>query len=230
MLALQALFEEEYSVAVEDENLEERRAVCEIAVFVLLGYCGSLRGFELPKIVLHEIRRMVLLEEEHGVPAHVGIPMRGKFKQRSNEIVNILCYCVAVTASGLKPALWVDRLVKTLEELEITSGWLFQRDKQRQMKMSEFSESFYGHLITIQERDPSLFEPDVDILDDFGPARSARRGATTRATNCGVKESDIDWTNRWNTGGAEICRGPMRVQYAEQKQMLPTFLRFSTPL
>ena len=96
--------------------------------------------------------------------------------------------------------------------------------------MSSFADSFFAHLLAIRDLDPSLFEPDVDILEDYGLARSCRRGATTRATNAGVSQPDIDWINRWNTGEQEVIRGPMAVIYAEQKEMLETFLRFSANL
>ena len=202
----------------------------EIAVFFLLGYCNSLRGFELPKIVLHKLVRQIQMEDEGNVPAHIGVPLRGKFKARSSIIVEIICYTVAKTHSGLNPGLWVTRLIDVLKTLGITSGWLFQDEKQAARKMYSFSEAFYGHLLAIRTKDPSLFEDETDILNDYGLARSARRGATTRATNAGVSEPDINWTNRWNTGGEEIATGPMHVIYAEQKQMLSTFLRFSAAL
>ena len=83
--------------------------------------------------------------------------------------------------------------------------------------MYSFSEAFYGHLLAIRTKDPSLFEDETDILNDYGLARSAQRGATTRATNAGVSEPDINWTNRWNTGGEEIATGPVHVIYAEKK-------------
>jgi hypothetical protein len=46
MLALQALFQREYEEAVSEGDLTEQRRVCEIAVFFLICYCCSMRGFE----------------------------------------------------------------------------------------------------------------------------------------------------------------------------------------
>jgi len=230
MLALQVMFEEEYQCALVGDTVQGRREVCENAVFFILSFCASLRGFEVPKIVLHELRRMIQLDEVNGVPPHLGIPMRGRFKQRVQETGSILCYSVATTASGLKPGLWVDRLLRCMAELGITAGWLFQKANREPKRMSDFGDRFYSSLLALQEKEPALFEPDTNILEDFGLARSARRGATTRATNAGVSPSDIEWQNRWNTGGSEFVRGPMRIRYAEQKQMMPTFLRFSSPL
>ena len=136
----------------------------------------------------------------------------------------------ATTASGLRPALWTQRLVDTLALLGITTGWVFQDENGVQRPLSYFAEGFYRILFAVRDRKPSLFEPNVDIFEDYAPARSGRRGGTSRATNVGVSASDIDWVNRWNTGGEEIVSGPMRVIYAERKHLLETFLRFSKPL
>ena len=96
--------------------------------------------------------------------------------------------------------------------------------------MLDFAPAFYDKLYQVQARKPSLFVEGVNILEDFGLARSFRRGATTRATNAKVDERDIDWINRWNTGGEEVSTGPMRVLYAERRLLLETFLRFSLAL
>jgi hypothetical protein len=56
---------------------------------------------------------------------------------------------------------------------------------------------------------------------------SFRRGATTRATSAGVKEDDIDWLCRWNTGGEETGGAPLSVLYSDRTQLLETYLRFS---
>jgi hypothetical protein len=84
--------------------------------------------------------------------------------------------------SRIQPGIWVRRLVGCLEDLGIESGWLFQKSNGDQRTVSSFADEFYAHLLTIQEEDPSLFEPDMDLLNDYGLARSCqRRGATTRA-------------------------------------------------
>ncbi len=75
-----------------------------------------------------------------------------------------------------------------------------------------------------------LFAGGIDILVDYHLARSFRRGATTRATNAGVTEDDIDWLCRWNTGGEETGGAPLRVLYSDRTQLLETYLRFSLAL
>jgi hypothetical protein len=133
---------------------------------------------------------------------------------------------VASTASGLQPGLWTSRLlVGTLEGLGIITGWLFQEPDGSQRKISTFGDAFFGHLLTLQDEDPTLFEPNCDILDDFGlPWPANYMGNECRGG------ADIDWINHWNTGGNEIVDAPMHVIYAEQKQMIETFLCFSAAL
>ena len=75
--------------------------------------------------------------------------------------------------------------------------------------MSHFSDFFFGTLLEIQEERPDLISADMNVLEDFGLARSARRGATTRAKEAGVDKDDIDWMNRWNIGEDDVVRGPM---------------------
>jgi hypothetical protein len=60
-----------------------------------------MRGFELPKkIVLHTLRTKCQYQETVDVPAHLGIPLQGWFKVRSQEILKLLLYSVTETNSG----------------------------------------------------------------------------------------------------------------------------------
>jgi hypothetical protein len=231
MLAVQRLLESEWREAIEQQDHVTQRRIAEMATFFLVGYCGSMRRFELPKALLTNLRHGLHTETgPHGHPPHAGIFFLGRFKARSNAEKKILVFLAAVTESGLRPALWLDRLVKVLENLGIHSGWLFQGPQGEQRSMSSFAEEFYRVLFVIREDAPTLFEPTMDIMEDYHLARSLRHGATTRATNTGVSQPDIDWINRWNTEGEELIDGPMRVIYSDQKQMLETFLRFSKVL
>jgi hypothetical protein len=190
-----------------------------------------MRGFELPKALLTNLRHCLHIEVgPHGHRPHAGVFFLGRFKAWSNAEKIILVFLPAVTDSGLRPALWLDRLVKVLESLGIFSGRLFQGTQGKQHSMSSFSEEFYRILFVIHEDNPSLFKPTMDIMKDYHITRSLRRGATTRAMNAGILQPDIDWINRWNTEGEELIDGPMRVIYSDQKQILETFLRFSKVL
>jgi len=85
----------------------------------------------------------------------------------------------------------------------------------------------------IQNSGRDLIPSDVSVHEDFGIARSFRRGATTQARNAGVSENDINAMNRWRT--ADQAKGvkpkaKMQDHYSDIRQMVPTLLRFSQAL
>ncbi|MGB8702432.1 MAG: hypothetical protein WCD18_23695, partial [Thermosynechococcaceae cyanobacterium] len=186
-----------------------------------------------PKVVLGDLRKQIA---SPGSPLaqrykpHVGLPLTGQFKARSQEQRTIMIPIAYETASGLKPGIWAERLVDTLAHFGITTGWAFQTSDGDQMHMSEFEDNFYDLLLRIQQIDPSLFTEGTEILEDFQLSRSHRRGATTRATAAGVLGTDIDWINRWNIGADQNASGPMRVLYSDRVQLIDVFLRFSAAL
>jgi hypothetical protein len=230
MLSIQELLEAEWRDASEQQESMAQLWIAETAAcFFLVGYCGSMREFELPKALLTSLLRHSLHLEDghHGHHPHAGVFFLGHSKVRSNAEKKSLVFLAAVMDSGLRPALWLDRLVKILEGLGIYSGWLFQGPQGGQPTMTSFSEEFYRVLFAICDGDPSLFEPTMDIMEVYHLARSLHWGATTRATNAGMSQSDIDRINRWNKAGEELIDRPMRVIYSDRKQMLETFLCFS---
>jgi hypothetical protein len=62
--------------------------------------------------------------------------------------------------------------------LGIFSSWLFQSTQEEQRTMTSFCNEFYQVLFSICDEDSSLFEPTMDIMEDYHLARSLRRGAT----------------------------------------------------
>jgi hypothetical protein len=233
MKALQETLDEDWDDALPISNLERLRTIAEHGAFYLLLYCGSLRGFEGPKILLSDLRRQIAapgstLADLHG--AHIGLPLVGRFKARSQDSRTILIPIAYETASMLQPGVWAERLVNILEQQGIKTGWAFQDALGEQLKMAHFEEDFYDRLTRIYQLQPDLFTEGVSILDDFHLARSFRRGATTRATAAGVSSTDIDWINRWNIGSDASGGGPMRVLYSDRVQLTKVFLRFSLAL
>jgi hypothetical protein len=205
-------------------------------VFFVWTYCSSLRGFETPNVLLHDLRQQIVDPEKaksmtlsgNKTLPHISLPLEGRFKARSHEIQRRIIDIAWETSSGLKPGLWAMHIIDTLEKCGIRDGWVFQRNG-KQMRMSEFGPYFFDMLLEIQ-KDPNLIHPDIDILQDFGLARSERRGATTRSQIAKLPKDIIDWVNRWNIGEGDVVHGPMRVVYSERKQMMETFLEFSLAL
>lgn len=89
-------------------------------------------------MVLGTLRKQIVApgsaEAQHYQP-HVGLPLVGRFKARSQEQLDIMIPVAYRTASGLEPGLWAERLVEVLEKFGITIGWAFQTFNGDQMRM-----------------------------------------------------------------------------------------------
>jgi hypothetical protein len=152
LLAIQENLEAEWHDASKQQESMAQRQIAETACFFLVGYCGSMRGFELPKALLTKLRHSLHFEDCHnGHHPHVGVFFLGHFKVWSNAEKKILVFLAAVTASGLRPAMWLDCLVKILERLGIFSSRLFQGAQGEQWTMTSFSEEFYHVLFAIHD-------------------------------------------------------------------------------
>ena len=236
MIQLQRLCEKEWGQAEASGDLKLLRSAAENGAFLVFTFCGSMRGFETPKVVLDRLEKQMLTPQQaqegsHATPPHVSLPLVGQFKARTRDVQKRIIDLAWETSSGLQPGLWATRLISALEKNGITQGWAFQNPYTKQPRtLSSFGGMFFGYLHDIQEEHPALISSEIDVLNDYGLARSCRRGATTRAQEAGVKQEDIEWMNRWNIGEDDVIKGPMRIEYAERKQMLRTFLRFSSAL
>ena len=76
------------------QNYKERiRTADENSLFHIFTYCGSLRKYETPKVLLHDIHHQILSLEESAVlaeqgnysPPHVYLPLLGQFKAISQD-------------------------------------------------------------------------------------------------------------------------------------------------
>ena len=209
-----------------------REELVKAACFANLSFCASLRGFEVPRVVLEYLIEFRETEPSGDLPPHFGVPLAGRFKLQGNMDQNLLLFVAAETASGLRPLVWVNRLIDLHGEKGITTGWAFRDEHGRQSKMSDFEDVIFDTLLDIQEECPGLIPDALNVLDAFGLARSFRRGATTRAENCGVDGTLIDYFNRWKeskSSDSPCFQGNMRIHYADQRQMAEKFLKFSLP-
>jgi hypothetical protein len=182
--------------------------------------------------LIHDLRQQTLSPKESAVDAILGnyvlprasLPLRGRFKARSQEIQRRGIDICWETKSGLQPRVSARRLIKALEKCGTEKGWACQkRADSTQMKMSEFAERFFELLQEIQRDRPDIIAPDIDVIEDYGLSRSERRAATTWEQAVKVPQDVIDWVNHWNIGEEDVVHGLMR----EQKQMMETFLAFS---
>ena len=210
------------------------RMIAEWGCYYTFSFCHSLRGWETVKATITEFRNQIVDEDravELGVPAHIGLPLFGRFKRCGNSNTHMLCMMAGNTASGLSPLKWSKRLLRVIDEDGgPVSDWLFQRPNGSRKMMNDFADMFYDNLSSIQLARPDLIPANEDVLESYALARSFRRGATTRAQIANVPEDVVEWVNRWGTGQEVLVKGSMRVIYSERTQMLDHFLKFSIAL
>ena len=93
IIEIQQLSELECQLAVKQNNKERIRTASDNSLFQFFTYCGSLRGYEIPKVLLHHLRHQILSPEESVVLAergnyfslHIYLPLLGRFKAVSQE-------------------------------------------------------------------------------------------------------------------------------------------------
>ena len=197
------------------------------ACFFVLTYAGGLRSFEVSKVPLTALDNQILLEERNGLPPHVGLPLSGRFKSRGSQLQNIVIFLPPVTDSGIQTAYWLQRLIDLCQAMGRTRGWLFAHEDERPLTTCDFSPGFYERILRVHDSHPELFVEGVNVLEDYGPVRSGRRGAATQALKC-LKDADkVDLFFRWNTGGQECSSLPMQILYAQQRELLSTALEMA---
>jgi hypothetical protein len=87
MIELQKRLELEWQAATARNDKECIRKATENGSFHVFTFCGSLRGFETPKLLIHDLRQHTLSPEESAVhailgnyvPPHVSLPLSGRF-------------------------------------------------------------------------------------------------------------------------------------------------------
>lgn len=62
--------------------------------------------------------------------------------------------------------------------------------------MNYFAEVVLDRLVHVQEMYPELINPGINVYEEFGLARSFRRGSNLQAQNCQVPPDVINWINR----------------------------------
>ena len=208
----------------EANDVGARWTILVDACFFVLTYGGGLRSFEVSKIPLGSLREQIHLDRENELPPHVGLPLCGRFKARGSKVQNIVLLLPTTNDSGIQITQWLLRLIDLCKDMGRNGGWLFALADGRPMATRDFSSGFYERLLQVQEEQPHLFVDGVNILEDYGPVRSGRRGAATQALKR-LKDSDkVDLFFRWNTGGQECSSLPMRLLYAQQRELLSSAL------
>jgi hypothetical protein len=216
----------------EARTIEARKEVVEMAMFLVAGFGLGLRGEEVVKMDIAGFLTYYEAGRDHSSQKHVLIPLLGRFKGETGERWHLLPL-VWRTRSGIEAGVWATRLKASLVERRRLNGFVFSTTRGKQIKASSLEPRFFEQLHWVKIRHPDLFPPNVMIEDDFGVARSCRRGSSTEAANQGVDTTIIEMICRWRKVERAQGRAPnlgMREHYMEVSQALETYLQYSRPL
>jgi hypothetical protein len=128
----------------------------------------------------------------------VVVPLLGKVKNEHGERYHLTPLC-SITSSGLQVELWVRRLVEAQATFRRYQGPAFCTRSGTPACIADYELEILDRLHLIQQRQPDLIPPDVQIFEEYGLSRSFRRGSTSEARSRNVQENDINLINRWRT-------------------------------
>jgi hypothetical protein len=197
ILAIQKLLEE---YLLKCQSMEAMLNISLHGVFLIAGFCGGLRGQELPMMSLDATAKYLSVAQPRSVELeNACLALRGRVKGGLEEACHVVP-TAAITASGLTPRLWVRRDVEAYANLGIPNGWMFRNKKGEAERMGFYEPSMFELIQraqdagTVAER---LLPRDEDITVSHGIAGSGRRGHANHATNVGISDVDIKQLARW---------------------------------
>ncbi|CAJ1962796.1 unnamed protein product [Cylindrotheca closterium] len=211
------------------ENPIERDGIAEFAGVLLIGFLLGLRGEEIVKTDISGLLKYIdvgALDPDH---PHVIIPLIGRLKGETGERYHMLPMA-RVTRSGIMAGKWMDRLCRSLLKQDRRNGFVFLGKDGNPKKIREYNEEFYERLRRVRVEKWFLFEPGIDISDEYGLRRSLRRGSNTEARNRKVSQPVIDMNNRWRKWEGSKGRRPameMSAHYTEIRMSLPILWEYS---
>ena len=232
MLALQEEVRRRAKVA--DDDIERTKWIV-FGTYAVVSYVASLRGQEGRMLDLHGLRTHALegrtgwKDQSGPLDSWITLPLLGRFKGEEGERYHLV-YVVSRTKSGLEPRWWLENLILAKRQQNLVRGPAISDHEGFVVESGALNEQFHDVLRTIQADKPDLISSNLDVGEEFGTARSFRRGANSQALNANVSKGDRDHMNRWRT--TETAKGrdpnrPMRDRYADPKLASQPTLRFS---
>ena len=209
----------------------ERKKIAEMGTWLSAGFCSGLRGEEMILIENNATLASIVNLKDINVP-YYKLVIQGRTKGSQAGGSKFAIPIAGVTeGSNINTGIWIKRLHEVKAELGIKGGRLFSR-KCKVPKLSEFEEDFFLILEKVQEL--GYIAKSVDVREEYGIARSTRRGVTTHALNVGVEEKYINAVNRWRKekdaiGSVAKSLGMLGV-YTKLDELTPYVLRYSRAL
>mmetsp|Transcript_17572 Transcript_17572/g.49643 ORF Transcript_17572/g.49643 Transcript_17572/m.49643 type:complete len:426 (+) Transcript_17572:14374-15651(+) len=224
---LDKVLEEQWMQA---DDVTEQKRLCEVALLTIIPFCTGLRGEEVLQIDTHRTRQGLQHLKRDSQP-HFRLTIIGRTKGVRQDGAKFEVPCVAVTeGTSLHPAKWVERLVRVLTKIGKHHGRLVERHL-RPGKLVEFANDVFLAIERVQLR--GFIADDIDVRDQYGLDRSARRGSTAHARNMQVPLDIINANNRWRVEANSTTGNPrldMVDVYSALDALLPTVLEYSRRL
>ena len=210
---------------------EDEGAVLFPALFAILSYTASLRGEETTLLDLKATRENTVSGLSHPSKPHVVITLTGRFK---NE-VGVLSHDIPLvekTSSGLTIRVWLERMLDWYGPNR--SGYVFRDDQGNRVRTNHYAPDIFERIKNIQNsglpEHKGLVDASVDVAEDFGMARSFRRGSDSRAIDMDLDVTTIELINRWRTTEGAKGKAPklkMMAKYADIRLVVNRFLKYS---
>ena len=153
--AVIAMFEEQfqkegYTMPVRD---------FEAAIFFIVACTGGFRGYEVIWTDLAALRYDVKYCEERNDYSAVAWPVTGRFKNERGRWNHYMIPIAGTTGSGIRVFEWTQRVIKRLEQIGRTDGWLFRKSNGVDKALaSDYAGNIYSKLEILQGKQ-KLIDP-----------------------------------------------------------------------
>jgi len=227
MHCLMDIFEKDFVEAATDKD---KLFVCLAALYCIASFCGGLRGEEVPMADLGEFIKHAEKGEDPRLP-HIVLPLIGRFKGERGEKHHLLPLA-AVTNSGLEPRKWSLRVIDCYSKLHVFNGPIWRNKRGKQGRISDWEGPILDKIKEVQDGNPKLIDPTVDVHDEYGLSRSFRRGSNTHLRNQNLRnvQDIVEDNNRWRKFDRAKGRMPgmgMSDYYTEIRQAMPRLILYS---
>jgi hypothetical protein len=214
-----------------------RKEVVLTAAMLLGGFFAALRGEEIVRIDVGEMRNNWSEALTYPDMAHVPLMLAGRFKQEIGE--KLFCQPLAVESkSGIKIAIWFHRVLETMARVGVQKGPLFRaRGKTdrglKRATVGDLDPMLHKILKRVQSKWPSIIPDTVDVEEEYSIFRSLRRGATSEAQNAQIPREVIEANNRWRKRARSRGLTPgmsLMERYSDANASVPLLTSFSAEL
>ena len=208
----------------------QRRYITRAGLWFISSFLGSLRGEEVPRLLLKYFVDLNKEAYESRIP-HCVLPLYGRFKNDGGIARCYLFRIVCISKSGLDMKKWVDRAIEL--EKDGKNKFLFSTMNGKKERGRVYESYLFSKIKSIQVEVKGLVARRLVVDEAYGIGRSFRRGSVTEAGNAPNDECDTDdikRNNRWrteNSAGTRQASLDMLQLYTDTQNSVKADLKFS---